>query len=113
MKRQHPEDAIQRACVQFLELRKPPCLWFHPPNGGARSKVEAAIFQGLGVKAGVPDFIFLWYCGRGVVEVKTPTGRLSPAQKNFRDACHEMEIPWALIRGVDELAGVLLEWGLL
>lgn len=29
----------------------------HVPNGGARSKVEGAIFKAMGVKAGVPDIL--------------------------------------------------------
>lgn len=36
---------------RFPELR----LLFHIPNGGKRSKTEAAIFKAMGVKAGVPD----------------------------------------------------------
>lgn len=32
-------------------------VWFHPPLGGYRRKVEAAILHGLGARAGVPDFI--------------------------------------------------------
>lgn len=39
---------------EWPELR----LMFHIPNGGARSKSEAARFKAAGVKAGVPD-IFL------------------------------------------------------
>ena len=30
---------------------------FHPANGGWRSRVEAAILKGMGVRAGVPDII--------------------------------------------------------
>ena len=33
---------------------------FHCPNGGKRSKIEASIFKGLGVKAGIPDVLIFY-----------------------------------------------------
>jgi hypothetical protein len=49
-----PEQIIQRAVCQHLRQRGARGLvWFHVPNGGRRSPVEAAIFNGLGVRAGV------------------------------------------------------------
>jgi len=54
-----PEDVEQRhlftwagyAKGKYPELRS----LFHIPNGGRRSRVEAAILIGLGVRSGVPD----------------------------------------------------------
>ena len=60
-------------------------LMFHIPNGGLRSKSEAARFKRAGVKSGVPD-IFL-PCARGgkyglFIELKKLTGgRTSKEQK--------------------------------
>ena len=60
-------------------------LMFHIPNGGLRSKSEAARFKRAGVKPGVPD-IFL-PCARGnyhglFIELKKLTGgRTSKEQK--------------------------------
>ena len=46
-----PEQELQRAVVQLLSYAAVPGLiWYAVPNGGWRSKVEAAIFAGLGVK---------------------------------------------------------------
>jgi hypothetical protein len=57
-RRQYPEDQIQRAVFEHFALRAAPGVFaFHPPNGGWRSRVEAAIFKGLGACAGVPDVI--------------------------------------------------------
>jgi hypothetical protein len=54
MKRE--EQTIHRTIVQHLRARAMRgCVWFHPPNGGWRSPVEAAIFKSLGVRAGVAD----------------------------------------------------------
>lgn len=49
------EDQEQREVARYLDLKG--VRWCHVPNGGGRSKVEAAIFQGLGVKSGVPDVL--------------------------------------------------------
>lgn len=55
MKTRHPESAMQQ---WFIDA-----CWRHPvarriyaiPNGGKRSKIEAAIMKAEGVKAGMPD----------------------------------------------------------
>lgn len=60
---------------------------FHVPNGGARSKPEAARFKAAGVRSGVPD-IFL-PCARGkwhglFIELKRREGgRVSEEQTEF------------------------------
>ena len=81
-RRNRPEEALQRAVASYLDLALPhDAVWFHPPNGGARSKAEAGIFKAMGVKAGVPDIIVI-YRGRVVcIELKAPGGTCSPAQK--------------------------------
>jgi hypothetical protein len=49
---------IQRAVFEHLRVRSAPGIFaFHPPNGGWRWHIEAAILKGLGVRAGVPDVI--------------------------------------------------------
>ena len=62
MKRRHPEDDLQRAVAQLLDSLG--WLWWHTPNGGRRSKIEAKRLKGLGVKPGVPDILILepWTC---------------------------------------------------
>ena len=58
--RHRPEQAIQRAVFDHLRQRGAPGTFaFHPPNGGWRSVIEAAILKGLGVVAGTPDVIVL------------------------------------------------------
>ena len=81
-RRNRPEEALQRATASYLDLALPrDAVWFHPPNGGARSKAEAGIFKAMGVKPGVPDLIII-YRGRVVaIELKAPGGTRSPAQK--------------------------------
>ena len=62
-------------------------LLFHIPNGGARSKSEAARFKAEGVKAGVPD-LFLpvprgEYHGLFIELKRQAGGRLSDEQKEW------------------------------
>jgi len=49
------EDAEQKAFIQWWEAQFPTVRILHVPNGGKRSKSEAARFKGLGVRSGVPD----------------------------------------------------------
>jgi hypothetical protein len=67
------EQAIQRAIFAHFTARGArDCYAFHCPNGGARSKVEAAILKGLGVRAGVPDIIAIRDGRAYALELKAP-----------------------------------------
>ncbi len=85
-RRKRPEEMFQRAVARYLDLALPEdAVWFHPPNGGARSKAAAGIFKAMGVKAGVPDLIVIYQGQVVAIELKAPGGTLSKAQK----AMHE------------------------
>jgi hypothetical protein len=86
-RRNRLEDGIQRAVVQYLDILKNKGLltYIHPPNGGARTKIEASIFKGLGVRAGAPD---LWIIrsedGKAMVlELKAPGQKPTKVQESF------------------------------
>ena len=83
-RRSRPEDELQRAIVQHLQLRGALGLVFvHVPNGGKRRPIEAAILRGLGVRAGASDLL-LWHAGKSyALELKAPGGRASDAQLQF------------------------------
>jgi hypothetical protein len=71
-----PEPAIQRAVFDHLRQRGAPGTFaFHPPNGGWRSVIEAAILKGLGVVAGTPDVIVLKGGATYALELKAEGGR--------------------------------------
>lgn len=57
----HNESRLQTACVTWFRMqhRSLAKLLFAVPNGGSRSKIEAAIMQGEGVTPGVSDLILL------------------------------------------------------
>jgi hypothetical protein len=76
-----PEQQIQRAVFQHLKQRAAPGVFaFHVPNGGARRPIEAAIFKGLGVVAGVPDIIAIKGGKTFALELKSETGKISAKQ---------------------------------
>jgi hypothetical protein len=92
------EFDLQRALVIWLDgnpdrdgrprvrpALAPGVVYFHVPNGGDRNAFEAKRLKQSGVKAGVPDLIFLAYQRFYCLELKEPggKGRLSPAQREM------------------------------
>lgn len=113
------EDALQKACCQYLEWHPRRPLYFHPANGGSRNKVEAAKFKGMGVKAGVSDLVILEpntiIFGPGIhdevsidgyyglmVELKAANGKLSEAQTDFLLAAQKRGYKIAVVYTFDE-----------
>jgi hypothetical protein len=89
-------------------------VFWHHPGGGVRSKVEAAIMQGLGTKAGLPD-LFVLHKGQlfGLELKHGKAGRLSKAQKQM---LAELETAGAIVGvavGLDEALEWLTKHGLL
>ena len=89
-KRRHPEHQLQTACFQWFNLQYPEFrgLLFAVPNGGGRSRIEAALLKAEGVVAGVADMLLLvpsmGYAGLCIeFKASTKTARQSEAQKNW------------------------------
>lgn len=55
--KQQTESELQRMCVKWFRLQYPGLVLFAIPNGGKRSRIEAAIMNGEGVVAGIPDLL--------------------------------------------------------
>ena len=99
------EDGLQRAAIELCNRKyRRDLMAYHTPNGGYRTRIEAARLQGLGVLAGVPDITLAIRGGRlGYIELKTPKGRLSTAQIIFRAAAEGLGIPWVVCRSISEV----------
>lgn len=105
-----PEQALQIAAAAYMDAI-PNLLWWHSPNGGGRSKIEAAIFKRMGVKPGVPDIAVILPGGRvGFIELKAGNGRVSPAQRAFADALMERGCQCVEARSLEEVAETLARW---
>ena len=107
-----PEELLQRSVVEYLLVTKPQCLWYHPPNGGGRSRAEAGIFKAMGTKAGVPDLAFILPEGQAAfIELKAEGRRLSQAQIEFRTAAEGLGAKYAVCHTIDEVKDALETWG--
>jgi hypothetical protein len=84
-KPRHHESQLQRACVRWFRLQYPEHLIFAIPNGGRRSRIEAAIMQGEGVTAGVPDLQIVTPGKTFFVEMKAGAGKLTASQKDMHE----------------------------
>ena len=81
------EYPLQKACADYLHwLEKVSGLFtfYAVPNGGGRSKADAGQLKAMGVRAGVPDLVILFYGGRSLyVELKYKGGSASADQREF------------------------------
>lgn len=109
-----PEDQIQRAVVQHLRARGAAGLVFvHVPNGGKRKPIEAAIFKGLGVRAGASDLL-LWHDGKSfALELKAQGGRATESQLAFLADMEKAGAFTCVCEGLDPALRVLEGWKLL
>src|SRR5262245_13234495 len=113
-RRNQPEAQLQRAIVQHLRWRaRPNTWWTHIPTGGWRSPVEAKIFKSLGVVAGAPDLLIVADGHAHFLELKSPRGRISPAQHECHQALRAAGATVAVADDIDQALELLTTWGLL
>ena len=111
----HEESQIQSGCVKWFNLqhRALEGLLFAVPNGGGRSRIEAAIMIGEGVYPGVADLLLLVPRGKWhglAIEMKTENGRQSPAQKEWERKIEEQGYAYAICRSVDEFIELIEDY---
>ena len=96
-------------CVGWFRLQYPAVgkLLFAVPNGGARSRTEAAIMKAEGVTAGVTDLILL--LGRGgfnalCIEMKTESrgSRQSDNQKAWQVLVETQGYKYIVCRNIEQ-----------
>lgn len=110
--RRHDEDDLQRATCRLFDTKfAHRCFAFHVPNGGRRGKIEAARLVGMGVRAGVADWIVLLPGGKfAAIELKRADGGyLSGFQKAFRDRVEGLGGAWYLVRTIEEFDEAMTE----
>jgi hypothetical protein len=110
-RRQRPEQQLQRALVEHLRWRAAPdVFFFHVPNGGWRSRVEAAIFKVTGTRAGVPDLLIVRGGRLFGLELKSDRGRLSAAQKATHEELRGAGAVVETVSNIDAALALLGEW---
>lgn len=109
-----PEQDIHKAVVSHLNVRAERDVFFwHTPNGGKRGMIEAKIFKSLGVRAGIPDLIFLNRGKMYALELKAIKGRLSSSQAQCISAMRWCGAEVAVAHSLDEALVTLECWGIL
>jgi hypothetical protein len=113
-RRARPEQELQKAVVNHIAWRARRGVFaFHVPNGGWRSRVEAAILKAVGTVAGIPDIICIFegrICG---LELKAERGRLTDVQRVTHERLREAGAEVATAIGIDEALAQLEQWRLL
>jgi hypothetical protein len=110
-RREQPEAGIQKALCEHLRRRAVPnCFWWHTPNGGARTAIEAAIFKGLGLRPGVPDIIAIKDGHTYGLEIKSPGGKLSEAQIKAHEELKAAGATVATAFSLDDAIRQLEQW---
>lgn len=109
-RRAHLEAVIQRAIIARLKLSGIVC--HHSPNAARRSVNAGRRIKADGMITGWPDLIVVGPEGLvAFLEVKTPRGKLSEAQREIGMALCRMGHTWQVVRSQDEAVTWLQAWG--
>lgn len=107
-RRQHPEQDFQASLVRTLTAVLDGRTFFYAvPNGGFRTRTEAAILIGQGVVPGVPDLIFIHDGKTFGLELKAERGRLSENQKLIHGRMEAVGATCGTARTLDEALAFL------
>ena len=103
----HEEGKIQAEIVKAFQ--KAGVFIFSVPNEAAGgNQIRQGQMITMGLKPGVSDLV-AFIPGRGVtfIEVKTPTGKQSPAQVRFQERCKDFGVEYCLVRSVDDAMALI------
>ena len=120
-----PETTLQIKIVELLSTlaRQNNFIYFSVPNEAALKTAGLAripkkaqyaimmILKKMGLLPGISDLCIVKEGGKFYgMEVKTEKGKLSEGQKIFKAKCFELNIPYTVVRSVDDVMRVLREW---
>ena len=108
------ETQFHKAVVSYLSALKLRCFWFHVPNTHSGGVRWGAKLKSMGLRAGVADLVFFLPGGKAVcMELKTPKGRLSDSQKEFRESCSDLGVGYVVCRSMEDVEEALRGWKLI
>lgn len=110
--RREPEHTLQVEIVEMLrkKLKKKVLFTAFPAGGGGR--VRGAKLKKAGLQAGWPDIQFIYQGSYYGLEIKTTTGRLSPAQIDLHKRLTDDGCSVAVARSVSDALEIIVDWGL-
>ena len=82
-KRKTPEQDLQKSCIQWLKVQKPKDLFWTAINPVSFKTENVRRYSAaMGMKAGVPDMLFIHNSKTFFIEMKSAKGSLDDTQKN-------------------------------
>ena len=114
--RKSPEADLQIACVEYVIRHVPPApagpYWTAVNPVPAKSKAAAGRSKAMGMRAGVPDMLFLWRGQTLAIELKAKAGRLRPEQVQHAAEIEANGGRFATARTLEEFAAILRDAGI-
>ena len=107
----HPELALQRQVVEYLNVVLVGAWVTHFPAGGG-GRIRGALLKSAGLRAGVPDILIIVDGRARWIELKTKRGRLSEAQRDTHDALLRAGCGVAVCHDIDEVRRAVRMWRL-
>lgn len=96
------EQMIQKSCMDYLRLKGYFCYKIN--NVGIKKSNGSYIPSQT---KGLPDCVFHTDEVVSYIEFKTPIGKLSEHQMAFQKNCYDNNIPYFVIRSLDDLMKVI------
>ena len=112
MKNMTSEANIQAAIVEWVRAVAPGVVVYAVPNGGLRSKSEAARMKWQGVLAGVPDLAVVSNGHAFFIEVKAAGGVLTASQKETIPLLRAAGAWVAVARSIEDARAAFAAWGI-
>ena len=106
------EGRIQAAIVEWARAVAPGVVVYAVPNGGLRSKSEAARMKWQGVLAGVPDLAVVCDGRAFFIEVKADDGVLTRSQKETIPLLLEAGARVKIARSIEDARAAFSAWGI-
>jgi hypothetical protein len=108
------EARIQAAIVEWIRWVAPQVVVYAIPNGGLRTKAEAARLKWTGVLAGMPDLGIVAPPNGSAffLEIKPPGGSLSADQKEIIPRLISVGAPSRVARSVEDARAAFEFWGI-
>lgn len=106
-KRQSPEFKFHLAALEYLRMALPrEAVLTHFPAGGPDAAWRKKCAT-MGVQNGMPDFLLFWKGSTYGIELKSPKGQLSKAQRDCRMRLLTVGVPVAVSRNLADLEHTL------
>ena len=111
-KRREPESILQSSIFDAIkDLLLPEVLITCFPSGGG-GRVRGAKLKKMGLSSGWPDLQLIHKAKFYGIEVKTPIGRLSPAQSELHKKLKKQGVKVAIVRSEKDAVEQIIKWRL-